>query len=114
MKLQLMSLNVGGLNDLHKVDQLKSYINSIQPQIDIIMLPEHKLRSQKALELGRLLNSSPTYFFCEVELGYNNNDPSIGAGCGGTAILIQHKWSSLITSSSSLFRGKVTWFILKV
>ena len=60
--------------------------------------------------LARLLDRSVVYLFNEAELGYKSLD---GAGCGGAAFFIHQKWKYQIGSSSSSFKDRVIWIVLK-
>ena len=86
MNLKLSTFYVRGLNDSHKVDQLKSYLKSISPYVDIVLIQEYKLHGEKTADLGRILDRCAVYLFNETEPGYRTLD---GAGCGGTAFLIR-------------------------
>lgn len=68
MKLQMLYLNVHGLNDLATVDNLKNYIQ--HNSIDLFFLQEHKLRGQGATNLGNKLWKRATTFITEAELDY--------------------------------------------
>lgn len=57
------------LNDSHKVDYLKSYLKFINPQVNIVLVQEHKMRGEKATDLGRLLDRSDVYLFNGEEPG---------------------------------------------
>ena len=47
INFKLSTLNVRGLNGFYKVDQLKSYLRSMNPHVDIFLIQEHKLPDDK-------------------------------------------------------------------
>ncbi|KAG0594798.1 hypothetical protein M758_UG110700 [Ceratodon purpureus] len=113
MNLNLMTLNARGLNDPGKIDKLRLYMGSTKPTIDVLLVQEHKLRGQKAAELGRLIDRNAIFFYNEAEPGYGELDGIEGASKGGTAILINQRWSFQILASGSLFWGRALWVIFK-
>ena len=44
MKLHLLSINVRGINNDHKVGVIRYYTSSLTPVIDVFCFQEHKLR----------------------------------------------------------------------
>jgi exonuclease III len=112
MMLNIISLNIRGLNDPKKSLRLKRYLRTMQPQTDILLFQEHKLVGDKAKNLGKTLNPQATYLHTEVEPGYNHDLGINGAGCGGTTILIASKLEKAIAVSGSCFNGRDLWVIL--
>ena len=55
MRVNMLTFNVRGLNNPQKVDRLKTYLYFIIPRPDLIFLQEHRLREQKAEQLGKML-----------------------------------------------------------
>jgi exonuclease III len=87
MKINLLSFNVRGLYDLASIPTLKHYL-SASPQIDIILLQEHKLRLQAAQELGAKLWKDGTAWTLDASPGYGNLPHLPGAGKGGISTLL--------------------------
>jgi exonuclease III len=112
MLINLSTLNVRGLNDPMKTLRLRNYIKAAQPSIDTLLIQEHKLTGDKALRLGKALDSRAIYLHSDAEPGYNHAQGTNGAGCGGSAILIANKWEKAIASSGSCFKGRALWVIL--
>jgi exonuclease III len=52
MKLQLMSLNVQGLNGKEAPSLLRNYLQDKLSSLDVLCFQEHKLRGQKLTDLG--------------------------------------------------------------
>lgn len=44
IKLHLLSLDVWGIKDAHKVGIIEDYLNSLTPKVDVLYLQEDKLR----------------------------------------------------------------------
>jgi hypothetical protein len=106
-------MNVRGLNDHSKIKRLQSYLQFANPKIDCLLIQEHKLIGDKVVELGRVLNRQATYIYDEAEAGYNHLQGDQGAGRGGTALVLASKWYQVISSSGSLYHGRVLWIVLK-
>jgi hypothetical protein len=51
-KLHLLFYNIKGLNEEEEVRKLRQCILGIFPKVDAMFLQEHKLRGQKAQQLG--------------------------------------------------------------
>jgi len=108
MKLKLLSHNVRGLNNPAAVENFRHYL--VRNPVDLLFIQEHKLRALGASRLGKTLWKRATYFFTEVEPGYNAN--ATGVGKGGVATFIAPRWANLISQTGSLFGGRVQWLIL--
>jgi hypothetical protein len=55
MKVNLLSFNVCGLNDLVAVETPKLYIQDFRPKIDVLLTQEHKLGGSAVTSLGSTL-----------------------------------------------------------
>ena len=55
MIIKSISFNVRGLNKPRKIDMLRYYFQGLQGGIDVILIQEHKVRGDKATNLGRKL-----------------------------------------------------------
>lgn len=111
MIIKTMTFNVRGLNEPRKIDRLRHYFQSTQGGFDVIMLQEHKLRGEKALNLGRQLVPNSSYWTLEAEAGYNTNGRE-GAGRGGICTILHSKLAPLVSSHGSLFRNRASWIRL--
>ena len=69
-----------------------------QPEIDILMLQEHKLRNLQAHQLERKLWRGAKNWCLEATAGYNNAPQDERAGKGGVATLLVPKWAQLVTN----------------
>lgn len=107
MMLSIYSLNVRGLNDPAKVLRLRNYLQSLQPAPDIFLIQEHKLTGSRAANLGRQLHQNASYFFTEALQGYGHLGNESGAGCGGTAMLVNNRLERNIANIGSLHQGRV-------
>ena len=112
MKLNLITLNVRGLNDPAKITRLRNYLQGLQPILDIIMIQEHKLKLTKAEGLGSSLMINFGYFYMDAIRGYGHGANEAGAGCGGQAIPVSSRIMPHVVSSGSLCQGRILWINL--
>jgi hypothetical protein len=94
-----MTFNTRGLNDPGKQQRLKLYTQAIHLKLDFLFLQENCLKKEKATSLGKFLSHQSTYVYFEAEPAYNNLFHELGAGVGGTAILIVPKWQGAFRQS---------------
>lgn len=81
MNLRILDYNGRGLNDAHKVDLLRNYIQELDESADLILLQERKSHRNKAQKLCKLWPTRWSWTI-EAEIGYNV-DGTEGAGKGG-------------------------------
>lgn len=112
MRLNLLSFNARGLNEPSAVDALQLYIQDCRPVPDIVLVQEHKCRGVALTNLGKSLWRHATFWGRDASPGYGHLDSEDGAGCGGLASFLAHKWASLVSDSGSLFENRVHWFIM--
>jgi len=108
MKIQLISQNVRGLNDPLAIDNLRQYLHT--HPVDFLFIQEHKLRGAAVENMGRKIWKRATTLFTHTEPGYNTDGSH--AGKGGVASFIAPQWKNHVSSSGTIFGGRVLWFIL--
>ena len=55
MKWNIITHNIRGLNDPESIAKERSFLTSLIPKVDIVMLQEHKLRGNALKNLGARL-----------------------------------------------------------
>lgn len=111
MILQVVTFNVRGLNDSRKIDILKNYLQKPNGGADIILLQEHKLRGEKAANLGPKLLLKRKHWTLDAEAGYNV-DGSEGAGRGGICTLLKENLAPLVSNHGTILHNRAFWFRL--
>lgn len=111
MKLNLLTFNVHGLNDPVSIPKLKHYL-SASPQVDILLLQEHKLRLQVAQELGAKLWKGVETWILDACPGYGHLPHLLGVDKGGICTLITPRLKHNVTQIGSVMENKVHWLIL--
>ena len=111
MKLNLITFNDRGMNDDTSISLLKNYISSI-PNLDILLLQEHKLYNQTTEKLGRTLWCQATTWTLEASPGYGNDPLVLGAGKVGIASLLSPKLAPLISRQGVILDNRCHYFIL--
>lgn len=111
MILKIITFNVRGLNELRKIDRLRIYFQTIQGGTDVILIQEHKLRGEKATNLGKHLAPYGRCWTLEAEAGYNINGRE-GAGKGGISTIVHNKLAPSVSSHGSIFRNRAFWIRL--
>ena len=105
----MLTFNVRGLNNPLKVDRLKTYLQFINPRLDLIFLQEHRLREQNAGKLGKTLVSQAIYLYIEAELGFNHEEDKERVGKRGMALLLANKWAGALRNYGSMFRRHIIY-----
>jgi len=67
--IHLFSYNVHGLNNTQAVHKLSEYVHNISPKIDGMLLQEHKLKVDRANNLGQILWMEASNWTIEVSHG---------------------------------------------
>lgn len=80
MKLHLLSIDVPGINNDHKVGVTRDYIGSLTPRIDVLCLQEHILRGYNVDTIIMILWKK---YFWSLEASPSNEVENriVGAGC---------------------------------
>ena len=104
MIVKAISLNVRGLNDPRKTDRLRHYFQELQGGIDVILIQEHKLRGDKATNLGKLLFPKGKSWTLQADAGYNILGLE-GGGKGGICTIINQKLAPFVSSHGSILRN---------
>lgn len=112
MNLNLLSLNVRGLNAPASISQTQHNIRSQQP-LDIVLLQEHKLRGTSARHLEKRLWPKAAAWCIDATDGYNNATGDAGAGRGGVASFVAPRLAANVGQSGTIMDNRVHWFILK-
>jgi hypothetical protein len=113
MKLQLLTLNVQGLNGNGALHLLINYLQPYLGSLDIVCLQKHKLRCVKLRELGSQLWCGATYLVVEASLAYNHAALDDGAGSGGLSLLVAPRLSHLIHSLGMVLQNQAQWMALR-
>lgn len=82
MKLNIISQNLQGLNDLEKVDIVRNYYKSLLRSVDVLCFQEHKLRGGRLLALHTKIWSQAGSYAREAAVGYNHIVHERGASKG--------------------------------
>ena len=113
MKWNIISHNIRGLNDPDNIAREMSYINSLTPRIDILMIQEHKLRGRALENLEVRLMPGCVSWILEAAPGERSWLNPNAAGKGGVGILIASKYAKLVTSHGALGDDRVIWVKLE-
>lgn len=111
MIIKAITYNVRGLNDARKTDKLRHYLQNFPGGLDIILLQEHKLRGEKAAQLGRKLFPKHRCWTMEADLGYNI-DGQAGAGRGGICTLLHGNLAARVSEHGSILQNRAFWLRL--
>lgn len=110
MIVQLLSFNVQELNEKASIPLLWNYIQSL-PQIDVILLQEHKLRNQDSENLGKRIWQQATAWSATASLGYGNDNLSPGANREGLITLVSPRLASRVSNTGSILGNRAQWTI---
>ena len=111
MIIQAVTFNVRGLNDLRKLDRLRNYFQNINGGVDIILIQEHKLRGEKAANLGAKLFPKRKCWTLDADVGYNI-DGQEGAGKGGICTILKENLAPHVSSHGIILRNRAFWIRL--
>lgn len=109
MILQLMSLNLQGVNGALAPQKVKNYCSLHFRHLDILCFQEHKLRGTKFQHFGNKIWRQATFLGCEAEEGYNHLDGVEGAGKGGICTFISPRLSPFLHSHGSIGTNLAQW-----
>jgi exonuclease III len=111
MKLSLITFNVRGLNDPVSIPKLKHYF-STSPQVDIILLQEHKLRLQAAQDLGPKLWKRAAAWILDASPGYGHLPHLPGVSKGGICTLVHPRLKHMVTHIGNVMGNRAHWLVL--
>lgn len=111
MMIKIVTFNVRGLNEPRKIDRLRQYFQNIQGGIDVILLQEHKLRGEKAANLGKHIFPNGKCWTQEADIGYNVNGLE-GAGKGGISTILKGNLALRVSSQGTILRNRAFWIRL--
>lgn len=97
MKLNLLTINIRGLNDPIAVDVLQGYIRDCNPSLDIVLVQEHKLRGPPLQHIGHRLWGAATVLSADAAARYGHDPHDLGARCGG--IMTPMTWVQAVGGS---------------
>jgi exonuclease III len=109
MKWNIITHNIRGLNDPESISKERCFINSLTPQVDVVMIQEHKLRGKALENLGSKLMPGCVSWILEAAPGERSWINPNAAGKGGVGILLSHKYAKLVTEHGSLYENRVVW-----
>lgn len=109
MKLSILTQNVQGLNNPETLHRVRGYFFPLLPQTDILMLQEHKLRGDKATDLGKSIWPLATFFSIDALPAYGHEADEPGAGSGGVCIWVAPSIKHMVVSSGQDRSGRALW-----
>ena len=72
MKWNIITYNIRGLNDLDSITKERCFIMALTPNVDIVMIQEHKLRGRSMDNLGNRLMLGCASWILEAAPGEKN------------------------------------------
>ena len=113
MKWNIITHNIRGLNDPESITKERSFIQSLTPRVDILMIQEHKLRGRALENLGSRIMPGCASWILEAAPGERSWLNPDAAGKGGVGILLAQKYAKLVTDHGSLYDNRVVWVKLE-
>ena len=113
MKWNIIFHNIRGLNDPECIAKERSFLNSLNPRVDIVMIQEHKLRGKAVEDIGLKLMPGYANWFLEASPGEKSWLNPNAAGKGGVGILLARKYAKLVTEHGALYDNRVVWIKLE-
>jgi hypothetical protein len=95
--IHLFSYNVCGLNNTQAIHKLSEYVHNISPKTDGMLLQKHKLRGDRANNLGQIPWRQASNWTIEASPRYIINDPNSRTKKGGNNSFVTGKWGKLVT-----------------
>ena len=112
MKVNILSLNVRGLNDDAAIALLYNYIQHCRPALNIVLIQEHKTLGPGLSLLGPRLWRHATARGLAASISYDHQPRDSGAGCGGVLSLLAPWWTRQNGTHGSLMENRVHRFTL--
>lgn len=109
MKLSVLSQNVQGLNNPDTMNRVCGYFLPLLPQVDVLMLQEHKLRGNKVSDLGKAVWPLASFFSIDALPAYGHDVDEPGAGSGGICIWISPSIKHMVVSNGQDRSGRALW-----
>ncbi|KAL3679780.1 hypothetical protein R1sor_022736 [Riccia sorocarpa] len=113
MKLRIGSYNVRGLCARTARTKLRGFISSFNPQLDILAVQEHKLRSTNINFFTTSIWPQAKVFLLPASDGVHaQRNPSVSGGKGGVILAVSPSIASLIVNSGLLPANGGLWLHL--
>ena len=113
MKWNILTHNIQGLNDPDNIAKERSFLQSLTPRIDVVLIQEHKLRGRALENLGSRLMPGYASWILEAAPGERSWLNPNAAGKGGVGIILAQKYAKLVTTHGALYDNRVVWVKLE-